>query len=407
LKLLIYSANYAPEPTGIGKYSGEMAQWLAARGHQVRVVCAPPYYPQWQLAQVYRWPPYRREVLAHVDVWRAPLWVPAKPGGLARIVHLLSFALSSVPVMLWQLWWRPQVVITVAPSFLCAPMGWLTAKLSGAKTWLHIQDFELDVAFQMGLLQGETAQRVAFKLESQVLRGFDRVSSISGRMHARLLSKGVRPQRALHFPNWVDVDAVRPWHGLSAYRAELQLNPGAFVALFSGTWGPKQGLLLIPQAARLLAHRSDIVFVVCGDGVMRPELERACAGLSNVHLLPLQPAERLPELMGLADVHLLTQSPGAEDLVLPSKLSSMLASGRPVVSTCRPNTEIAELLVDSGLVVPPEDAAALAAAIKELANTPALCKQMGASARRVAQERIGTETVLRKLEADLMQLAAL
>ena len=85
MKILIYSANFAPEPTGIGKYSGEMAAWLSARGHEVRAVAAPPYYPQWRVSHDYRWPPYRREHWNSVDVWRAPLWVPASPRGLTVI----------------------------------------------------------------------------------------------------------------------------------------------------------------------------------------------------------------------------------------------------------------------------------------------------------------------------------
>src|ERR1700722_1603193 len=96
MRILIYSTNFAPEPTGIGKYSGDMACWLADHGHEVRVVCAPPYYPAWQLDGKYRWPLYRREKWRGVDVWRTPLWVPKSPkGGLTRVVHLLSFAITS------------------------------------------------------------------------------------------------------------------------------------------------------------------------------------------------------------------------------------------------------------------------------------------------------------------------
>ena len=132
-----------------------MACWLAEQGHEVRVVCAPPYYPNWKVDKKYRWPLYRREQWRGVDVWRTPLWVPKTPRGLTRVLHLLSFAISSFPVMLWQIAWRPQVVFTVAPAFVCAPAGLLTASLSHARCWLHLQDFEVDVAFGMGLLKGK------------------------------------------------------------------------------------------------------------------------------------------------------------------------------------------------------------------------------------------------------------
>jgi colanic acid biosynthesis glycosyl transferase WcaI len=401
MRLLIYSANFAPEPTGIGKYSGEMAVWLAAQGHDVRVVCAPPYYPAWRLGAFDAWPRYRREYWHGVDVWRAPLWVPRQPGGARRLLHLASFALSSLPVVLRQAAWRPQVVITVAPALFCAPAGWLTARLAGGKAWLHVQDFEVDVAFGMGLLRGGRLRRFVEVAERALLRRFDRVSSIGRRMCERLVEKGVAPERVRPLPNWVDVAALRPLVRPSAYRAELGIADDAVVALFSGTLGAKQALHLIPQAAQLLAHRREIVFVVCGDGVMKPELERLGAGLPNLHLLPLQPAERLRELLGLADVHLLTQSPEAEDLVLPSKLSGMLASGRPVVATVRPGTEVAELLLGCGLVVPPGSAAALARAVADLADDPELRLRMGARAEQVVESSMSADRVLAALDEHL------
>jgi colanic acid biosynthesis glycosyl transferase WcaI len=403
MKILLYSANFAPEPVGIGKYSGELAAWLVAQGHQVRVVAAPPYYPAWQLAAGYGWPPYRREQWQGVDIWRSPLWVPRRPGGLTRVLHLMTFALSSLPVMLWQILWRPAVVMTVAPAMVCAPAGWLVARLCGGKAWLHIQDFEVDVAFQMGLLKGKKLQGLVRGMERWLLRRFDVVSSISGSMVERLRHKGVLPEKTFFFPNWVDIGHVAPLTTPSPYRVELGLAPGTKVALFSGTLGGKQGLMVIPDAARRLAHRPDIVFVVCGDGAMKPQLEEAAGQLPNLLLLPLQPFERLGCLLGLADMHLLPQSPEAEDLVLPSKLTGMLASGRPVIATCRAGTEIATVVSECGLVVPPGDGAALAAAIEQLADDSAQRTLLGQQARGYAEENLARDAVLGRL---LKQMAS-
>jgi colanic acid biosynthesis glycosyl transferase WcaI len=405
MRILIYSANFAPEPTGIGKYSGEMAWWLAQHGHDVRVVCAPPYYPAWQVDKKYRWPLYRRESWRGVDVWRTPLWVPKSPSGLTRILHLLSFAITSFPVMLWQIAWRPDVVLTVAPAFMCAPAGLLTAWLSNAKRWLHLQDFEVDVAFRLGLLRGKLLQRVMLRVEGSLLRRFDTVSTISKRMIQHLVSKGV--SKARYFPNWVDLSRIKPPKN-GSYRAKLGIPEDAIVALFSGTLGGKQGLMVIPEAAKLLQSRSDIVFVVCGDGVMKPQLESAAAGLSNLRFVPLQPSGRVSDLLGIADVHLLPQSPDAADLVLPSKLCGMLASGRPVIATCRPDTEISEIVSQCGLVVPPENGAELARAIVKLADNPEARFQLGRRARSFAEENFERDAVLNTMFAvdDEHQLAA-
>ena len=406
MKILIYSANFAPEPTGIGKYSGEMAEWLVSQGHEVRVVSAPPYYPDWKIAKGYRGPFYRYEVWKGVRVWRAPVWVPAQPSGLKRILHLLSFAINSLPLMLRHIGWRPDVVMTVAPAFVCAPMGWLTARLAGAQAWLHMQDFEIDVAFKMGLMEGRGPRQALLWLELHLLRRFDVVSSISSRMVDRLRKKGVDRDSIRLFPNWVDVDKVRPLAHVSDYRAELDIAYDATVILFSGTLGSKQGLMMIPEAAKLLAHRPDVQFVICGDGVMKTALEAACAGLSNVRLMPLQPVERLSELLGMADIHLLPQSREAEDLVLPSKLAGMLSSGRPIVATCREGTEMAHVVSNCGMVVPPDDQVALAGAIESLADQPEARARMGLLARRFAEDHLARNAVLNKWVGQIDDLLA-
>ena len=180
MKVLLYGLNYAPEPVGIGKYSGELGPWLAARGHQVRVITAPPYFPSWQVSPHHR-NCYSLKQYEGVRVRRCPLWVPRRPSGLTRLLHLLSFALSSLGPLLAQRRWRPDLVITVAPAFFCAPGALLLSRLCGPRTttWLHIQDFELDAAFELGLLKGRLLRSLAEICESRSLRGFDRVSSIS------------------------------------------------------------------------------------------------------------------------------------------------------------------------------------------------------------------------------------
>jgi colanic acid biosynthesis glycosyl transferase WcaI len=219
------------------------------------------------------------------------------------------------------------------------------------------------------------------------------VSTISGRMVERLLSKGVQQKKARYFPNWVDLNRIRP-SANPAYRTQLGIGSAATVVLFSGTLGGKQGLTVIPAAARVLAERHDILFVICGDGVMKPTLQEAAADLSNVIFMPLQPLGRLADLLSMADIHLLPQSPDAADLVLPSKLSGMLASGRPVVATCQSGTEIAEIVSQCGLVVAPEDSQELARAVVELADHRNFRLDLGRRARGLAEARFGRDAVL-------------
>jgi colanic acid biosynthesis glycosyl transferase WcaI len=326
---------------------------------------------------------------------------------LGRVLHLLSFAITAAPLQLWwSVTWRPQVSLVVAPFFTAAPMAWLAARLGGAKTWLHVQDFEVDVAFRIGLLKGGLLKRAVSALERFVFRRFDRVSSISQRMLERAGAKGVAADRLVLVRNWVDVHAVQPLSCQSPYRRELGLPDDAVVVLFSGTLGGKQGLQLVPQAARLLDDASHIHFILCGDGPVKADLQQQCEGLAQVHFLPLQPLQRLGDLLGLADIHLLTQDAAAEDLVLPSKLSGMLASGLPVVATCRMNTEIASVVAGSGRVVAPDDPSALAQVLRTLASDKPGRSRLGAAARVYARQRLARDEVLSSFERGLRDVVA-
>jgi len=407
LRLLFLGLNYTPELTGIGKYSGEMMEWLAARGHEVRVVTTPPYYPAWRVSDGHTWWRYSRETsAAGAEVYRCPLWVPAKPGGLSRVVHLSSFAVSSVPVMLTHASWRPDMVLTIEPAFTCAPVALLTALLAGSPAWLHIQDFEIDAAFDLGLLPaGGVIQRFALWYERALLRGFSRVSTISPRMVERLAQKGVEAPRAVLFPNWVDVDAVRPMEGPSSFRAELGIRNDQIVLLYSGNMSVKQGLEILPQLATRLREEKRLHFIFCGDGAYRAQLEQAVAGLRNVSFLPLQPLERLNDLLNSADIHLLPQRAGAADLVMPSKLTGMLASGRPVIATAGAGTQIADVVEGHGLAVAPGDVEAFANASIMLAGNDELRRSMGRAARAFAEQKLARDAVLLRLESTMKNLA--
>jgi len=405
-RILLYGLNYAPEPTGIGKYTGEMAHWLASAGHEVRVITTPPYYPDWKIGTGYRAWRYTREMSNGIRVDRAPLWVPRFPGGAKRLAHLASFAASSLPLLVQSMFWRPHVVFCVAPALACAPGAALAARLSGALSWLHIQDFEVDAAFELGMLRGKTVRAGASGAERALLRSFDRVSSISQRMVDNLREKGVAPGRELLFPNWVDTDSIKPQASANTYRQELGIPNNAFVALYSGTMGAKQGLDVLAAATRLLADRENMHFVFCGQGAGREALRQACEGLDRVHWLPLQPAERLSELLSTADVHLLPQQRAAADLMLPSKLTGMLASGRPVLATAAPDTELARWVEGCGAVVPPGDPVAMADGLFALYHDPDQRRTLGTRARGRALARLSRNVVLEEFRRDMEKALA-
>jgi len=405
MKILMYCLNYAPELTGIGKYTAEQADWFAARGHDVHVIAAPPYYPAWRIGAGYSAWRYRHERIGAVEVWRAPVWVPARPGGAARLLHLASFAMASLPSLLVQRGWHPDVVFVIEPPLMCAPAAALFSRWCGSKCWLHIQDYEVDAAFALGLLKGSWLRGVAAHCERLLMRSFDRVSSISPAMVERALRKDAAPPRTLLLPNWAGLHEVQCADG-RALREELCIAPETVLVLYSGNMGAKQGLELLAQAAARLRGRPGLCFLFCGDGSGRAALEAACRGLEQVRFLPLQPAPRFAALLAAADIHLLPQHAGASDLVMPSKLTGMLASARPVVTTAVAGSSLADLVSQCGVVVAPGDDAAFAAAIADLAADPARRAALGQAGRAWAQRNLDRDVVLARLEQSLLALTS-
>lgn len=404
MKIQIYGINFFPELTGIGKYTGELSFWLAQQGHDVTVITAPPYYPEWKVGTGYFSRRYKTEQLDGINVIRCPLWVPERPTGLQRLLHLASFSISSLPALYWALRHKPQVVIVVAPALFCAPAAWLAARLAGAKCWLHIQDFEVDAAFDMGLLKGKFLKKIVLRLEGLLLSSFDRVSTISERMLALLQDKLGAKKSAVLFPNWVDLKHIYPLSGPIQLRQELGIPDDKLVLLYSGNMGQKQGLDMLIDAARCLVDNPQFVFLMCGDGVAKVRLKTASADLPNMHWIPLQPIERLNELLSLADIHLLPQSANVADLVMPSKLTGMLASGKPIIATAMPETQVAKVVSNAGKVVLPNDIPGLVDAIVSLANNRNMRDQFGRAGRDWIEQHWDKEKILSTFEQDLLQL---
>ncbi len=406
MKILIHGLNFSPEMIGIGKYTGELAQWLANAGHDVNVVTAPPYYPDWKVRPPYSSWRYQTENWQGVKVVRCPIWVPRHPSGITRIIHLLSFAITSFFTLISEIKFKPDVVISVVPTLFAAPSAAWIARRCKSVSWLHIQDFELDAAANLGMLRSTNVfMQLAIQWEKSVLSRFDRVSSISNQMVKRLIAKGVPEERTVLFPNWVDTTVIYPLPAIdNPYRKELGISNDQIVILYSGNMGAKQGLGLLVDAARKLQSNRQLVFVLCGNGSSRSNLEESARVLQNVKFLDLQPPNQLNLLLNTADIHILPQQAGAADLVMPSKLLGMLASGKPIIATANPGTELAGVVGQVGIVTPSNDVDALAQVIKQLADSPEKRRQLGNNSFQLAKNEWSQEKVLRAFQSQLKSL---
>lgn len=389
-----------------------MTSWLS-KNHEVRVVTSFPYYPEWEKREGDRGFKYRKEESEGATVYRCPIWVSKKMNSLRRLIHLASFAISSVPVFLWSLVrWRPDVVFTVAPTLMAAPFVLGSSKLLGVKSWLHVQDFEVDVMLGMGSSSqsGKSyyLKKLALGLEGVCMKMPDRVSSISPAMVEKAAEKGVLSERIRSFPNWVDLDFFQPIEKEGEVRREFGYEEDDVIVLYAGNIGIKQGLDLMPDLVRGALEYPKLKFLIVGEGVYRDTLEKDlafAADAGKVKFLTLQPLDQLVKIMTMADLHLVLQRKEVKDLVLPSKLTTILSMGGNVLMTAPAGSALANLVENHpgvGFLKEPGDQDSLVEFLNEMRHQP--LTKPNEKARAYAEAYLGRDSILEDFERDLKEL---
>jgi colanic acid biosynthesis glycosyl transferase WcaI len=406
VKFLLYSINYSPELTGIGKYNGNLAVNFASNGVNSHVMTALPYYPEWEIHKGFKnyW---SKQQDKGVTVYRCPLYVPKRITTFKRLIHLFSFAVSSGLRLMTLLKLKPDVLFIVQPTLFCAPVALLYCKLTGAKSVMHIQDFEIDAMFGLGMMKQGLLSRLAKKVECWLMRQFDIVSTISYRMMENAKNKGVDVGKLYLFPNWADIDFVTPVVDGALLKDEWGFSVMDKVVLYAGNIGKKQGLEIVLEAAESLKTDCRLHFVVVGAGahVDMLKADSVARGLSNIHFKPLQPWERVPEMLAMADIHLVVQKCGAADVVLPSKLTNILSAGGYAIVTAERETELGMLADKFPNIyerIEPENASLLIAALKRV-----LAQDLTSHnkvARDYAVEYLSRDKILSRFEQDMRVL---
>lgn len=377
---LLISNFYAPELTGIGKYNGELMAWLSTQGHQCSVVAPYPYYPAWQVYPSYREMAkrYHQEVQTNgphpsVTIYRCPHYIPSKPTGVKRILSDFSFFISA----LWQVidllrHKKFTYVIAVAPSFQLVLLGLLYKRICGATLIYHIQDLQIDAAQELGMIKWPSVLRLMYKVEQLMLKHADYVSSISEGMIHKIKAKYDRS--VILFPNWTDPARFYPMTDKQAIRNRLGLCESANIILYSGAIGEKQGLQELLQSAQDLRFREDIRFVICSSGPYYEKLVSLAADmqLERVQFMRLLSPEDHNQLLNAADVHLVLQKANTNDLMMPSKLTSIFSVGGLALVTANPSSSLYALISTHkmGYLTQQENRFALTSSILELVDRP-------------------------------------
>lgn len=400
MRILIYSYNYYPEPIGIAPLMTELAEGLAARGHEIRVVTGMPNYPERQIYPEYKGKLYCTEERNGVVIQRSSVWIRPQPGLLTRMLLDGSFVVTSLVQALKG--WRPEVVLLTVPplpvSVPAALLGWFYS----CPVVLNLQDILPDAAVHVGLLKNKRAIQAFEALEKFAYRTAHTISVITEGFTENLTAKGISVDKIRCIPNWVDVKFIHPLPKIeNPFRLVHNLQD-KFVVMYSGNIALTQGLKTVIQTAARLRNHPEIFFVIVGEAKALDGLWQTCLeyDLDNVLLLPFQPREKLPEMLAAADVGLVMQKRNVVSFNMPSKIQVLLASGRPVIASVPSIGTAANAIRQSGggVVVEPECPDQLAEAILDLYANPVKAEALAQEGRRYAVMNYSFEQALNRYE---------
>lgn len=402
MKIFILGINYSPELTGIAVYNTEMCEYLTGAGHKIIVFTGFPYYPQWRVEERYRKKLFITENCRGVKIRRSYLYVPPKVTPKTRILHELSFIISSFLNLLFS--GCPDIVIVVSPPLLLGISAYIVSKLKKVPFIFHIQDLQPDAAVKLGMIKKGKFINILYKIERFIYKKASLVSVIGPGMRERVISKGVPEEKVILFPNWVDTDFIVPLSKRNRFRQMYGLD-NKFVVLYAGNIGVKQGLEIILDVASLMENIKDITFLIVGDGAQKRFLVKKAKELklANARFLSPQPREFLPEMLSAADISLVIQRAAVIDFAMPSKLLGILASGRTAVVSVDEKSELSKVVkkANCAIIVQPGDAIQLRDAVLKLYKDPEKRQALGENGRRYTCKYLSKDKILPEFEKEL------
>ena len=376
MHILLLNQYYPPDTSATAKMAVQVAEKLAER-HQVTVVAGRPSYDPDEL---YPFAFLRRDIRNNVTVERVASTAYPRHQMRRRVSNYLSYLALAVPRALAI---HPDIVLAMTDPPVAGIAGAFIARMADRPFVYNIRDLYPDMAIGGDIVQPNRWVDRWEKMHRRALHQAARVIVLGDDMRDRIISKGVSPDRVVVVRDGASLPSTLPERN---HPVVQNIRCGfSFVALHAGNLGFYGAWDSLLKAADILRNENTgLVFV--GDGANRAAMEISAKPLPNVRFLPFFPIEQVPHVMMAGDVHIVTVRRGLEGVVVPSKLYSILAAGRPVLAIAAAESDAAQIVRETGcgIFADPDDPAAIAAAIRELRNDQNRLIQMGIRAKETA-----------------------
>lgn len=407
MKLLLLVHHFPPDVNSTGRLMHTLARGLQERGYEIRVVTSVPHYAGFRTWEPYRHTLWQREVLDGLAVHRVYVYARGHKGMTSRLGNYLSFNAGAALVGRW--------VSSDVDAILCPNGSFFTgiaATLAGGGRVpfvYNIQDLYPQVPILAGQLRNRWQIRALRRLEAVMYDRAASITVIAPSFADYVAARGVPVQKIEVIPNFVDTAVIRPLPRRNPVSTRLGLDD-RFVVAHMGNLGYAYDLDSLLEAARVLRNDPDLLVLIIGDGVEKDRLQRRARalGLDNVGFLPFQPHADLPWLRAAIDVHVSLYRRNSARYSMPSKVYEIMASGRPLLLSAEPGTDVRTLVsaADAGVCLDPESVDQLVAAIRTLQADRLGRERLGHRGRACALREHSAEVVVQRYDALLRRITA-
>jgi len=376
------SRYFPPEIGTAANLFFDLARGLAQNGHTVTVVTGFPWYNLSALPERYSGKFFMKEILDGITVVRVGIPVCGPTKFKLAAGHLIAPFASFLGGCFTP---APDIIFIYSPPLFMGLAGWLLTRFKKVPFVLGVQDLHPQCYIDQGLLKNKVAIGFLENLEKFCYHKASVITVHSqGNKDHIVRKKGIPEDKIKVVPNWIDSEEMKPLPRDNEFSREHHLNE-KFVVGYAGTLGMSQGLMGVIEAARLLRDRKEIEFFIVGDGIEQPKMMKQAQeyGLTNVRFLPMQPKSLYPLVVASSDVGLVTLNKKVLTPVVPSKIISIMAAGRPVLASMPLDGDGPKLIAEArgGICIGAEEPNQLAEKIMYLSEHRSIGEQLGSQGR--------------------------
>lgn len=398
-KILLISAYFPPDTGSASHLFYELGCELIKRGYKVNVITSfPSYYPTGDLRK-YKGKIFMKEEMEGMEILR--IKVPQFPRHIPFARALWQFSLTFLFIFPGLKINNIDIILVYSPPLTLGITAWILSRLKNAKFILNVQDLFPQSIIDLGILRNKLLIKFFETMEKFVYKRADFVTVHSEGNKEHVIKKGKDHSRVFVIPNWIDIEFLKPGSKSNEFSKKYNLD-GKFIVSFAGILGYSQDIDIILEAAKKLEEYEDVIFIIVGDGVEKTRLVKKAEvmKLKNVRFLSMQPRDIYPQVIQSSDISLATLHSFVKTPVVPSKILSIMAIGKPVIAAMDLNGDAPKLINEAkcGFAIPPEDSELLAKEILELYNDEKLKEVLGKNGRKYAEDNLCLGVCVNKYE---------